>query len=441
MSRLQGNLPTTISQNGLYIGELVTENLARMAGNGAPLYLAPLIDSTTNQALSYYGKPIAVTTEDTKGLRKLSRLFNQLAAQGDIPIAPSSSVALEWGFPDSMRLAFFPLLGAFVHAKAFSLSNAEAPTTLPGARERVFVTGTCMYGKDGVVGLTDKQKTLSLVDPYVTPTATYEEYGCITSLNIKDDFHIYEIVEALSRGNILNGIKADTIYFNVPVTPYVLYAKEAISRGIMDQSLLGTWVAQLKKRAGKMIAYEQSICHGRIIPVDPLYSYIDAICDPQMDITSLTGLLSDNDSWWKIYLTLNPPSKFADIGSASYARVYYDLLAFSSGPRTLCAVEDQTEMRILLETKKLIDSKAFPLPDCQNTLLGLYPFSPVIFPDATGQTNATFFADHVGNKQSTDAVFALCRRFADAQLVDKAQMAYTAIQSGVLGSNYSFNMV
>ncbi len=109
--------------------------------------------------------------------------------------------------------------------------------------------------------------------------------------------------------------------------------------------------------------------------------------------------------------------------------------------RTLCAVEDQTEMRIFLETKKLIESKAFPAPSDQSMMVGLYPFTPVIFPDADGAANATFFANSVGEPQSTDAIFALCKRFADAKIVDKAHAAYAAIQSGSLGYNFSFNMV
>lgn len=432
MSFLQEIYPETTSQTGECINELVAQKL------GDNLYLSPLVSSDTSRPLSYYGKPIALTTQETKGIRKLTRLFNQLAENGYIPSITNPNMAIEWGNPDGMRLAFLPLLNSYVHAKEFSLGTTNGQRK--ENQERIFVTGTCMYGKNGVVGKTDKGKILSLVDPYITPVATYEEYGCITSLEFEDEFHIYEIVEALSRGKILNGLKADKILFNVPITPYALYAKDAISRGIMDVNLMKTWVEQLKKRASQLVSYEQSICNGEVIPIDPLYPYLDSICAPQTTIETISSLLSENDSWWKSYLSQNPATKFSDFGSASYARAYYDQLGTQNSSRIVFAVEDQTEMRILLEVKKLIDNGALPKPSENSSIIGLYPFTPVIFPDSEGVANATFFTDGLGQKAPIQSIFNLCERFAEKELVSKAKAAYSAILSGGQNNNIRFNI-
>lgn len=437
MSFLQENTPKTISQTGLYISELVAQKLSNTEDL---LYLSPLTTpDLADTPLSYYGKQISVTTQETKGLRKLSRLFNKLAEQGYIPSITTSNLAIEWGSPDSMRLAFFPLLNSYVHVKEFSLAKTDAEED-NSSQKRVFITGTCMYGKNGVIGKTDKGKTLSLVDPYITPVATYEEFGCITSLEFEDEFHTYEIVEALSRGNILNGIKADKILFNVPVIPYVLYAKEAISRGIMDANLMDLWVGQLKKRASQLVAYEQSICNGKVIPVDPLYPYLDFICNPQTTVEDISKFLSKTDVWWKAYLEENPANKFADFGNASYARVYYDQLGASSSPQVVVAVEDQTEMQILLKVKKLIDSGVFPKLNENSSMIGIYPFTPIIFPDNTGMANATFFTDGIGKRASADDVFDLCAMFADKTLLSKARAAYASIQSAPQSNDVQFNI-
>lgn len=432
MSFLQEIYPDTTSQTGECINELVAQK------PGDNLYLSPLVSSDTNQPLSYYNKPIALTTQETKGIRKLTRFFNQLAENGYIPPITEFNMAIEWGNPDGMRLAFLPLLNSYVHAKEFSLGTTNGQRK--EKQECVFITGTCMYGKNGVVGKTDKAKILSLVDPYITPVATYEEYGCITSLKFENGFHIYEVVEALSRGNILNGIKADKILFNVPVTPYALYAKDAISRGIMDENLMETWVEQLKKRASQLVAYEQSICSGKVIPIDPLYPYLDLICAPQTTIETISSLLSENDSWWKSYLSQNPATKFSDFGSASYARAYYDQLGTQDSSRIVFAVEDQTEMRILLEVKKLIDNGTLPKPNENSSIIGLYPFTPVIFPDSEGAANATFFTDGFGQKATIQSIFNLCERFAEKELVSKAKAAYSAILSGGQNNNIRFNI-
>ncbi len=429
MSFLQQNTSSTFTQTGLSINELVSQKV--MTSENIPLYLSPLEANDTKQPLSYYGKPISITTQETKGLRKLSRLFNQLAEQGYIPSVTRPDLAIEWGNADSMRLGFLPIFNSYVHAKEFSVGQ-EYPSNPSTSPERLFVTGTCMYGQNGAIGLTNKGKTLSLVDPYITPTATYEEFGCITSLEFESEFHTYEIIEALSRGNILNGLQADKILFNIPVTPYALYAKDAISRGIMDSNLMPLWVNQLKKRALQLITYEQSICKGVVLPVDPLFSYLDFICDSNTTIELIVNALSKQDVWWNMYFQRNSPKTFADIGSASYARVYYDQLCTSSSPKTVIAVEDQTEMRIFLETKKLIESGTLPSPEQRSTLIGVYPFTPIIFPDENGRANATFFSDTAGQKPSISSLFDMCvlAKFAPSSLIEQAQLTYASIQSG-----------
>lgn len=436
MSFLQENLETYTNQQGLCMTELVAGNLSVAQGEQ---YLSPLLNPECGTPLSYYGKPIAITTEETKGLRKLTRLFNKLSSQGYIPNISTENQAIEWGKPDGMRLAFLPLLNAFVHAKEFNLGKEDAESTA-SKDERVYVTGTCMYGKNGVIGKTDTGKSLSLVDPYITPTATYEEYGCITSLEFEEDFHIYEVFEALSRGNILNGINADKIFFNVPIVPYVLYAKDAVSRGIMESGLIDEWVQNLKKRAAQLASYEQSICQGKVIPVDPLYPYLDYISAPQTTLADICNMLSKQDAWWKSYLEKVPAQKFADIGSASYARAYYDLLGNNESSRVVIAVEDQTEMRILLELKKLIESGIVPNPNQNSSVIGLYPFTPIIFPDSDGQANATFFCNNPEQNASMDAVFNICARFANKDLVAKAKAAYVGLKSIEQNNTIQFNL-
>jgi hypothetical protein len=150
--------------------------------------------------------------------------------------------------------------------------------------------------------------------------------------------------------------------------------------------------------------------------------------------------LSENDDWWKSYLSKNTATKFADFGSASYARVYYDQLGTQDSSRIVFAVEDQTEMRILLEVKKLIDSETLPKPNENGSIIGLYPFTPVIFPDSGGAANATFFTDGLGKKSSVDSIFKLCERFAERGLVNKAKATYSAILSSGQTNNIQFNM-
>lgn len=436
MSLTQANTPETKSQTGFIINELVEQKLKE---NLSPFTLLPLTVPQTDMLINYYGKPVSVTTEESKTIRKLARLFNSYAEKGYIPPVTNLNLVIEWGKADAMRQVFFPMLGAYVHAKEFLLGKADEKV-LP--QKRVFVTGTCIYGKNGVIGKTDKGKTLSLVDPYITPNATYEEYGCIKELEFQDEFHIYEVVEALSRGNFLNGVKADKINFNVPVIPYVLYAKEAISRGIMDENLMGVWVAQLQKRASQLVTYEQSICNGVVVPVDPLYPYLDYICVPQTSIERLSKFLSEKDTWWKRYLDQSPPQKFADFGYASYMKVYYDQLGDKDSARIVYAVEDQTEMQILLGTKRLIDSGCQPKPNEKSRILGLYPFTPVIFPNTEGEANATFFANENGLRAPVEQIFSLCAKFAEPDMIEKAKSAYTAIQAnGNAVNTTQFNLV
>jgi len=428
MSFLEKNYSNKNTESGLCINDLVARCLS--GARGEELYLKPLIDPQTGAALSYYGKPISLTTKETKGLRKLSRLFNSLAQQGIISDTPVPNLAIEWGKSDEMRLAFFPLSNAFVHAKEFSLAKRERAEEKIEP-EKVFVTGTCMYGKDGVTGKTDKGKSLALVDPLQMKEATYEEYGCITDLEYDDEFHPYEVLGALSRGNILNSANANTVYFNVPVSSYVLYAKDAIAKGLMSAPLMKEWVEKLKARASDLIFYEQAVCEGTVIPVDPLYPYLDYISQPETTLDDLSKFLARKESWWAAYLQAEPPESYADIGYGGYVQVYYDLLGKEDIERTVLAVEDQTEMRLFLELKRLIEKGVLQIPNNRASIVGLYPFAPIIFPDGNGVADATFLTSSLQKNDSNALrLLDISSSFIKTTLAEKAKTAYASICGG-----------
>ncbi len=423
MSLSENNFSNLAAGSSLFINDLVKDKIVNLS---SPFYLQPLT-TPAGKPLSYYDRPIAITTEETKGFRKISRLFSQLAKAGLVPevsvlnLAPN--LAIEWGKADAMRLAFLPVANSFVHVKEFSFGKNDMPD-IKTAIKRVYVTGTCLFGRQSVTGITTTGKIINPTDPYLLQQASANEDGCISALEFSDKLHSYEVMGGLSRNNLLNQIKADRVYFNVPVAPYIFYAKDMIAENLMAPDLLQIWVDQIELRAEKLIAYEKFLCQGEVIPVDPLYRYRDVICDPQMTLETFAEFLSTQDVWWKTYLEKMPTNRFSDLGYASYVRLYYDLLGDKNCARHLIAVEDQTEMRIFLEVKKLIESGILPKPNERSAMIGFYPFTPLVFPDAEGKADAVFLSERSNFEGVTDLIFHSCQTIFDPQMIERARIAY-----------------
>lgn len=418
MSFIEKEISGLKAENSLIIKDLV---MKKIGGAQSSLYLEPL---TTPQGkpLFYYDKPISVTTEETKGIRKISRLFNRLAKLGVIPEASPANLAIEWGKADGMRLAFLPVGDTFIHAKEFSLNGKEVNERQVDINQ-VYVSGTCIFGKSAVKATTSIGKILYPADPYLMQREGQDEYGCISSLEFSDNLHTYEVMGALSRGNILNNIGASRVYFNIPITPYIFYAKDMIVANLMAPELLATWVGQVQKRAEQLIAYEKSVCKAEVVPVDPLYAYLDVVCSPETTLETFANLLSKQDEWWRLYLQKSPAKIFSDLGYASYVRVYYELLGNGNSANRVVAVEDQTEMRLFLEVKKLIESGALPQPSKNSSMVGLYPFTPLIFPDENGMADAIFLSDRSNFDGAAEFVFSSVEGVIDKKTIESAKAA------------------
>ncbi|MBI2234665.1 MAG: hypothetical protein HYU57_06740 [Micavibrio aeruginosavorus] len=379
--------------------------------------------------LSYHNKPVTLVLDHSpKKYRKLLDVFNQHAARGSLPALAEKPVILEWGNADGMRLPFVEVQQgserkAFVHIKEYDLPAGDVSGASAAAEKtRVFVTGTCLFGKHGAAGTTDKGKTLYLCDPYQMRTATPEEYGRMETLDIIEHFHAYEVLSPLSRHNVLEMVGPDKVYFNVPYIPYILYAKDAIDKGLMNPGLMDEWAEKLEQRIANVIAYEEKISSAEVIPVDPLLKYKDAILEPGATVAQLADMIAKDDPWWAKYFEVNPPDSFAALGYGSYVKVYYDALNDESVGE-LCAVEDQVEMKILLELKRLVEKSGLPSPAGESRAVGYYPFTGVLFPDPDGKAAATFLSDVCGRKDLADGILDKAAEVFGSDLAERAKLA------------------
>lgn len=382
--------------------------------------------------LSYHGKAVSLVRDlSPKKYRKLLEVFNHHAGRGALPPLAEAPVIIEWGEADGMRLPFVEMQNgdrkAFIHIKEYELpAGAVSGRGDAAEKNRVFVTGTCLFGKHGVAGKTDKGKTLYLCDPYQMRTATPEEYGRMETLDVIEHFHAYEILSPLTRHNVLEMTGPGKVYFNVPHIPYILYAKDAISKGLMNPGLMDEWASTLERRVLDVIAYEQKISSAEIIPVDPLLKYRDAILDPDATVAQLADMIAKDDPWWAKYFEVNPPDSFAALGYGSYVKVYYDALDDESVGE-LCVVEDQVEMKILLELKRLVEKNGLPSPAGESRAVGYYPFTGVLFPAPDGKAAATFLSDECGRKDLSGGILAKAAEAFGPDLAERAKSALRGV--------------
>lgn len=399
--------------------------------------------------LSYHGKPVSLVRDlSAKKYRKLLEVFNHHAGRGALPPLAEAPAIIEWGEADGMRLPFVEVQQngerkAFIHIKEYELPAGAASGRGEAAeKNRVFVTGTCLFGKHGVAGTTDKGKTVYLCDPYQMRTATSEEYGRMETLDVIEHFHAYEVLSPLTRHNVLEMTGPGKVYFNVPYIPYILYAKDAIDKGLMNPDLMDEWVGKLERRVLDVIAYEQKISSADIIPVDPLLKYRDAILEPGATVAQLADMIAKDDPWWAKYFEVNPPDSFAALGYGSYVKVYYDALDDESVGE-LCVVEDQVEMKILLELKRLVEKNGLPSPAGESRAVGYYPFTGVLFPAPDGKAAATFLSDECGRKDLADGILDKAAEVFGSDLAERAKSALRgeSARENAARANASFQAV
>ncbi len=399
---------------GCSLREIVQSNISDTT---AVIDNQPLKLNGNGTSLSFYGREVAVTNVSTKNSRKLTRLFNELAGQGFVPAPKETPLVLHWGQHGSIITPFIELddgkTSVFLNAQKYVPNGNSGNNGSKGQQQKeecrkpsaVFVTGTCLFGKHGIAGYTDKGKVLHLTDPAQMKTATNEEYGRVISLDFMDDLHASEIVGPISRQNVLGMANADKVYFNIPVTPYILYARDAIDKGVMDDALLPEWSERIKLRTQELIEYEKNISKAEIIAVDPLYRYFDLAVDKNITLAGLVETMAADDGWWQSHFAANMPERFTDICYASYMKVYYDLMAQEEN-RLVVAVEDQHEMRILLGLKRQIEDQVLPKPPKGSSIVGLYPFSYIVFPDKNGAADPPFLSNQCGRNDLAEEVLA-----------------------------------
>ncbi len=393
--------------------------------NGQPLKTEPV--QVDGHPLTYFGKPVSITTEDNKKIRRMKREFNEKAAAGLLPASENNNV-LEWGEPNGLRTLFNEVAHNdkvnYLHLKEISVGNAVDAKTAP--TKRAFVTGSCLFGKSGVSGITNKGHILNLCDPYQMRDATPEQYGKIQKLDCMENFHGYEIQSALSRQGIFEMTSADKIYFNAPYMPYLLYAREAMRRGLMDKDVFDDWTQKLSDRVADIIEYERDVSSAEINAVDPLYKYIELVTDTSLSMENIANKISEDDPWWAAYFANSPPETFADLGYGSYSKVYYDLLNTPEDIEVV-AIEDQVETRILYELASLLKNDVLPQPPGNNRMVGIYPFIQFLGIDADGTATAAFLSEHYGRKDLSSEIFTLAASSVPETIIKRAEASYKKI--------------
>lgn len=389
------------------------------SNNGQPIPRAPFAHN--GEAQTYYNKALNITTQPAGKIRRVLETLNALAADNLLP-APNAE-AIEWGNADQMKNAFFSIPQdankIFVHARDIVLDIANSPELQSQEpMEKIFVTGSCLFAKDGALGLTDKGQQLGICDPFQMRAATPETTGTIQSFDILPYMHGYEISSPLNRYNLMNMMNPDKVYFNVPVGSYLLYAKDAIKDGLMDKEVFKSWANDVATRAEAVIALEKAATGAEIIAIDPLYKFIPSLMDENITVAELAQEFRSNDPWWDAFFTENPPENFSDLGYGSYTRAYYDLLDMPQNVHVI-AVEHQNEMRIFETTKGIVQRGAVAPPQGNNRLTGLYPFDGVVFPESAGNYPSGFFSNIFGKKSMAETLSKSYGETMDKTLVEK----------------------
>lgn len=400
----------------LSMAAIVDDNLSRLDEREP----AALQLRLNGRELSYYGKAVSISTTSSKRNRKLKKAIEEEMAAGRLPPG-AGEVIVEWGPLDGPRDRF--LMVEHEGKRNFINVKLKGPRAKKGkgpGREQVFVTGTCLFGKHGVRATTDRGDTLHLCSPSEMRNATAQTHGVIEDLDFMDGLHGYEVQSTLLRQGALSWCGSEQVFFNAPFIPYVLYGRGALERGLLTRRTFLDYVDRLAARVQDIIDYERGVAECEVVPLDPLYPFLDDLLDTDRSLEDFVRRLVTHDPWWGAYLGDDTVEDFESLGFASYVKVYHDLLS-APGDIDLWAVEMQEEMRIMKIAYAAMRDGKLSIPKGNNRTLGLYPFVQVVSPNAEGQCNMAFYSEEYGRRDLAREILERATRSVPKAIVRDAQ--------------------
>ena len=209
---------------------------------------------------------------------------------------------------------------------------------------KAIFTSSCLFD-NGVAGHS-KNGTIP-----ITSTVDMKEIGKykgtkITNITIPKEFTPSEMISAITRNNTIAhipGVHAIS-YYSMPRVNYLLYGRQLMEYGIMDDAAFQDWVMIVDARQAKVCDLEKAlnsaVIFGDVLP------YFQLAADTSVTLNDFKQQLSA-DEWWKIKLGDNPDWNWLDINYASYYKDYYNFIqSLPLETEQVIMVENHTETQI-----------------------------------------------------------------------------------------------
>lgn len=363
----------------------------------------------------YNGIDTAIGTENTKTVKKIRSRLSELSQNGlnigDLCEEYYMAFCTKGG-----TIPFLKVSDNLMHVRHTNIGPIGPPADT--GTETKFVTGSCMFGTSGSLGITNKNHVVSLCDQKIWKKFDPAVHGVISELQIGNQLQPYEVATLITRSSCLKKIRPNKIYTNIAHCGYLLYARDLIEAGFMDGNLIKEWDNHINLKKAQLVKLEAKINNCDVIAVDSLIEHKEIITDVQVSKADLAEKLANGCEWWKNYLSHSPPESFADFGHASYIKTYFDLL----GPDAthLVAVEDQEEQKIFEQLKRSF--KFAGTPNLKSRFTGLYLFGNIISTDAQGQASDLYYADGESRHYLISVMLDCCQNSFKKEQVECLRM-------------------
>jgi hypothetical protein len=262
----------------------------------------------------------------------------------------------------------------------------------PSLRQPRFVTGPCLFSSRMLTAKAEDGSAVNLLHPSRHLTKR------LATLDARPELSFYELESCVRQARLISdlargwpGLEDYTVTIDVPREQYYAYLLEGLAAGLVDRELMLRWVALVDARfdqvvgcmTGELLSWSRRaglpepkihLAAGFAGLRESLLSAVSEQKAPALD--ELTAELAQRSRIWGQVHQLEPPQNLGELINLSYAVEYVQAQSGGqAGSTMLVAVEDRSELRILLAAQRL--SRLLD-PGAHTPMLGLYSLEQVM---------------------------------------------------------------
>ncbi len=232
---------------------------------------------------------------------------------------------------------------------------------MPPDKPLHFISGMCLFGAEGLMGITVSGKRISLTDPFAPveeKILTIKELPVLHPSETESLLLIPDTIKSLMVGET-------SVFFHLPRNEYKFYALEAFQHGFLNVEQVKDLFFRIDRRANammKIISKEKRLPQAKIgSPLDGL-NWLLTTFEEKTNIEQCLSAIPKN-SILEEMVKFNPPKNFFDLNNLSYVAGYIGLAKEASDKgEGFLAVDLPKEEGIFNNSKPLLGQLGLDLP-------------------------------------------------------------------------------